>query len=320
MTPDRIYVVVALLASLMMLVGGASLLMLREAARRDLARRVQIVTGGGAFDDDDSARPLGSVIAGMLQNLGNAVRRGTQLYSDDDLASLEGMIAAAGYRPRQVLPIVLGVKVVMIVLVPVSAYVYCAVSGLAPLYRLAAVGMAVPLGLLLPDWILRILRGPYVNALRKGVSDALDLLVVCTEAGMGLESALDRVSREMRLSNRPMAAALVTLSDELRVLPDRKEALTNFGKRSGVEGIRRMSVMLAQTLQYGTPLGQALRAVAAELRRERMIRLEERAVRLPALMVFPLVFFILPSMFIIMGGIPLLGLLDLLAGVGGTGR
>ena len=317
MIPDRITMVVALLASLMVLVGGASLLMLREAARRDLARRVQSVTGGKALDDDDSTQSLGSMIAGMLRRLGNAVRRGTQLYSDNDLASLEGMIIAAGYRPQQVLPVVLGAKVVMIVVVPVSAYIYCAASGLTPIFRFGAAVMALPVGLLLPDWIMRILRGPYVNALRKGVADALDLLVVCTEAGMGLESALDRVAREMRLSNRPMAAALTTLSEELRVLPDRKEALTNFGNRSGVEGIRRMSVMLAQTLQYGTPLGQALRSVAAELRRERMIRLEERAVRLPALMVFPLVFFILPSLFIVMGAIPLLGLLDILAAAGG---
>lgn len=212
---------------------------------------------------------------------------------------------------------VLGAKVITGVLVPIVAYFYGATSGLSPLMHFVVVVASLPVGLLLPDWIIAFLRRPYRNALRKGVSDALDLLVVCTEAGMGLESALDHVARELRLANRPMAAALATLSDELRVLPDRKQALINFGKRSGVEGIRRMSVMLAQTLQYGTPLGQALRAVASELRRERMLRLEERAVRLPALMVFPLVFFILPSMFIVLGGIPMLGLLDLMT-AGGT--
>ena len=79
-----------------------------------------------------------------------------------------------------------------------------------------------------------------------------------------------------------MATALATLVDELRVLPDRRQAFANFGERSGVEGLRRMAAIIGQTLQYGTPLGQALRAVAGELRRERMTRLEAKAVRLPA--------------------------------------
>ncbi|MBS0561631.1 MAG: type II secretion system F family protein, partial [Proteobacteria bacterium] len=154
---------------------------------------------------------------------------------------------------------------------------------------------------------------PYVRALQRGVIDAIDLLVVCTEAGMGLEGALDTVSREMRHANPAMANALGTLLDELRVLPDRREALANFGARSPVDGLRRLATMLGQTLQYGTPLGQALRTVAGDLRRDRVIRLEERAVRLPAMLVFPLIAFIMPSVFIVMGGVPILRLLDMFA-------
>jgi tight adherence protein C len=177
--------------------------------------------------------------------------------------------------------------------------------------------IALPIGLLIPDWILGAIRRPYTRALRKGIADALDLLVVCTEAGMGLETALERVALEIRHSNPAMASALGTLLDELKVLPNRREALVNFGKRSGVDGIRRMATMLAQTLEYGTPLGQALRNVAGELRRERMARLEERAVRLPVLLVFPMIFLILPSLFIVMGGISFLKLLDTLNQMGG---
>ncbi len=156
------------------------------------------------------------------------------------------------------------------------------------------------------------MRRPYVKALQRGIADALDLLVVCAEAGMGLESAIEQVAREMRGSNRAMSSALSTLLDELKVLPDRREALTNFGKRSGVEGLRKTSAILAQTLQYGTPLGQALRAVANELRRDRAVRFEEKAVRLPALLVFPLILFILPCLFIVMGASAMMRVFDVL--------
>ena len=319
MTADQPQFIIALLAAVLVLVVLAAIVLLREASSKDVEARMKTVMSGARGGDDASDGYVGVTIAGLLERLGESVRRGTKLYSDDDLAAMEGMIAAAGLKPTQILPIVLGVKVIMMILVPVAAYIYTTASGYNLAIRIASVIMAVPGGLLLPDWIMRFLRRPYVSALQRGVGDSLDLLVICTEAGMGLESALEHVSREMRHSNRPMASALNSLLDELRVLPDRREALINFGRRTGVEGIRRMTAMLAQTLQYGTPLGQALRSVAGDLRRDRMIRLEERTARLPALLVFPLVFFIMPSMFIVMGGIPVLGLVDLLTSATGTG-
>jgi len=104
--------------------------------------------------------------------------------------------------------------------------------------------------------------------------------------------------------------ALSTLLDELRVLPDRREAFANFGRRSGVEAIRRLATMLGQTLNYGTPLADALRAVSADLRRERMLALEAKCARLPALLVLPLIIFIMPALFIVLAGSPVLRLLD----------
>ena len=104
------------------------------------------------------------------------------------------------------------------------------------------------------------------------------------------------------------------LLDELRVLPDRREAFANFGRRSGVESLRRLSTILGQTLQYGTPLGQALRSVAQDLRRERLVRMEERAIKLPVKLIFPLILFILPSLFIVLVGGSFIRLIDTLSG------
>jgi tight adherence protein C len=103
---------------------------------------------------------------------------------------------------------------------------------------------------------------------------------------------------------------LSQLLDELLVLPDRREAFTNFGRRSGVEGIRRLATMLGQTLQYGTPLAEALRAVSGDLRRERMVALEARCVKLPAMLVMPLLVFIMPALFIVLGASPVIRVLD----------
>jgi tight adherence protein C len=295
-----------------LLVGAAAALLLREAARQDLEMRVGAVASAGAGEAGAASAGLFSALAGLLGKIGNGVRGSTRFYSDEGLATLEAMIEAGGFRPKRLVPVILGAKVVLLFLVPLVAYAYCAIRGYSTTFRFMAVAIALPLGVLGPDWILRLLRIPYTKALRRGISDALDLLVVCTEAGMGLESALEEVARDMQQSNRPMANMLQRLLDELKVLPDRQQALNNFGKRSGVEGIRRMSTILVQTLQYGTSLGQAMRAVANELRRDRLIKLEEKAIRLPALLVFPLILFIMPSFFIVMAGSPILHLMDFL--------
>ena len=147
-----------------------------------------------------------------------------------------------------------------------------------------------------------LLRRRYMAALRRGIPDALDLLVVCSEAGMALESALEHVSVEIQHSNPPVAVALAKLLDELLVLPDRREAFRNFGDRTGIEGAKRLATMLGQAMQYGTPLSQVLRTIAVDLRRERINALETKAARLPVLLVMPLILFIMPSMFIVLAG------------------
>jgi tight adherence protein C len=162
--------------------------------------------------------------------------------------------------------------------------------------------LSLPIGMLGPDWVIGMLRKPYLNALRRGVPDALDLLVVCSESGMGIESALDRVAQEMHHSNVAMSVALKKLLDDMRILPDRRDAFRNFADRTGVDGARRVATMMAQSMQYGTPLSQALRTVAVDLRRERMVSLEGKAAKLPVMLTLPLILFIMPTLFIVLLG------------------
>jgi tight adherence protein C len=291
----------------------ATAVILREASSRDLRGRVQMVSNGNAIVI--AKRPDGPIagLGAMLRRVGDWIRDSGKMYSRKDIDLLASIIASAGYEPRRLLPLVLGGKLVFLV-VTIGGLVAYGIVTHAPVSRwgvMMALGM--PVGILVPEFILKFFRGRHAKALRRGIPDALDLLVVCTEAGLGLETAMEQVAKEMQASNRAISVAFTNFLGELRVLPDRRTAFQNFGDRSGVEGIRRMATVLAQTLQLGTPLGQALRNMAAELRRDRMVKLEERAVRLPGLLVFPLILCILPVLLITLVGPSLLSIADLLS-------
>nr|WP_255574998.1 type II secretion system F family protein [Caldovatus aquaticus] len=172
-------------------------------------------------------------------------------------------------------------------------------------------------GIFGPNWAVGFLRRPFQKKLQRGLPDALDLLVVCAEAGLGMETAIERVAREMQGTNTPIALEFTILLNELRMLPDRRQALERFAERSGIEGFRRLGSTLAQTMRYGTPLGQTLRVLAAEMRQERMLKMEEKAIRLPALLVLPLILFIMPSLFIALVGPSVLTIMETLGNLGG---
>lgn len=285
----------------LLLVGAASFLLNREAARRDLSRRIR---GLSRTDEDrgtaGGAPVLGGVI-GLLRQIGEALRR-RSIFSPPEVSQLEQAMAASGLPLGQAVPIFIGTKVVLLVLSPLAGLAIALLRGSEAQGILLSVAFGLIVGIMLPGWILKMVRKPYIKALQRGLPDSLDLLVVCAEAGLGLDSAVERVAVEMRASNAAVAREFGMLGQELRMLPDRREALKRLGERTGLDGFRRVSATLSQTFRYGTPLAQALRVLAAEMRQERMTRLEERAARLPALLVMPLILFIMPCLFIVLIG------------------
>ncbi|MDJ0391275.1 type II secretion system F family protein [Roseomonas sp. E05] len=278
---------------------AAALLLNMEARQRDLAARIRQVTRPSSTSPRRQAKamqPLGRA----LQQLGEVLRR-TALFSAKDLAELERAVAAAGFNPHRAVPTFLGTKLIAVILLPLLGWLLAEFSGGGQkIWLMPSAGLV--LGILAPGWVVAGLRRPYVAALSRGLPDALDLMVVCAEAGLGLDSAVERVAREMEFSNPAIAVELSLLGQELRMLPDRSAALMRLGERTGIESFQRLSATLSQTLRYGTPLAQALRVLAGEMRQERMVRLEERAARLPALLVLPLILFILPCLFIVLIG------------------
>jgi tight adherence protein C len=213
---------------------------------------------------------------------------------------LRTIVQSSGFNPHRALSIWIGVKVVSAVSFPLAALLFAEFRGMLLDSVVIFTLFGVVVGLMGPRLVLSFLRRKFSAAVRKGTPDAIDLLVVCSEAGMGLESAVERVAEEMDRSNPSMAWVLHNLLDDLRVLPNRRDAFDKLGMMS--DGLRRFGAMVSQSLQYGTPLSQALRAVAEELRRDAIVQLEKRAHELGAKLVIPMVLFLLPAMFIILGG------------------
>ncbi|HXH53247.1 MAG TPA: type II secretion system F family protein [Sphingomicrobium sp.] len=140
------------------------------------------------------------------------------------------------------------------------------------------------------------------NAVRKGLPDALDLLVICAEAGLTVDAAFGRVSKELGKAYPELGDEFGLTAIELGFLNERRQAFENLAQRVDLEAIRGVVTTMIQTEKYGTPLASALRVLSAEFRNERMMRAEEKAARLPAIMTVPLILFILPTLFIVILG------------------
>ena len=293
------WVVAASLLGLLLLVGLALVLLGAEADQADMSRRMDVVIRRQV----QVQRQLGLASKGadLLRRLGEVIR-GTALISERAMTDLEATVQAAGMNPNRFVTAFIGAKALMLVLVPLGAWLSASLAGLDLIYKLLMGFSGVVSGLLLPNFVLGFFRRPYSRQLRAGLPDALDLMVVCAEAGLGLETTVDRVASEMRPTNRPIGSEFAILAQELRLMPDRGKALERMGLRTGQEGFVRLGGTLRQTLRFGTPLSQSLRVLATEMRSERMIRFEERAAKLPAMLVLPLILFIMPSLFIVLIG------------------
>src|SRR5204863_4404634 len=197
---------------------------------------------------------------------------------------------------RMVLPIVFGIGIITLVYV----IDYFPLWGAFKKYGLVA-GTLI-LAYKAPDLWLKNKVQKRTHAIRKGLPDALDLLVICAEAGLTVDASFCRVARELGKAYPELGDEFALTSIELGFLTDRRLAFENLAKRIDLDSVRGVVTTMIQTEKYGTPLASALRVLSAEFRNERMMRAEEKAARLPAIMTVPLILFILPTLFIVILG------------------
>jgi tight adherence protein C len=182
----------------------------------------------------------------------------------------------------------------------------------APTIRLIILAGAGILGWHCPEVVLSRLATRRRTRLENGMPDAFDLLVICTQAGLSLDHAIEQVGQFLRPCNTEVAKEFAATATEMRVLPVRTQALENLAGRTGIASLRSMVVTLNQSIKFGT---ESLKILAAEMRIDRLARFEERAARLPVLLTLPLMIFVLPSLMVIIGTPLVLRTLDALGRV-----
>ena len=271
--------------------------------RSRMIRRIQMQVIAQARPEGNQAQDVRTRILERFDNFARAL--GVRVLTDTlERGRLAKLMAEAGLRRTPVeygiaIKTVAGIAMALagVFLVPV---VFPSLPDiLATVSGIAGGGLA---GWRLPDLVLSQMATWRQDRIDKGIPDALDLLVVCAEAGLALETAMDRIGNEMKNSHPHLAEELLMTSAEIRLLPERVQALENFAVRTGVMSARVIATTLSQTLRYGTPLSQALRILANEMRTNRLLVFEAKAGKLPVVLTVPMILFILPCIFFVVGG------------------
>ncbi len=243
-----------------------------------------------------------------------AVRR-LSLMTGSKAREIQVKLSRAGIRSRDALPVFLFLQLVLpAALGGVAAMLvfWGELWALEPYAKLAVCVAAAASGIMLPELYVKNAADKRRQKLSRALPDALDLMVICAESGLNLDSALVRVAREIEANETELAQELELTAIELGFLSDRRQALANLETRTGLASIGALVSTLAQSERYGTPLAQSLRVLAREMRDERMMKAEEKAARLPATLTVPMVVFILPSLFVVLIGPAALSSIDAL--------
>jgi tight adherence protein C len=213
-------------------------------------------------------------------------------------------LAKAGWRSRDAVTIFLTLRLAAPLLLAITAYELAPalMPHLTGTHRLFAAMAGLAAGAYLPKMLLKNAIQKRQGKIHKGLADGLDLFVICAEAGLSLDAAVTRVAREIGPSAPELADELGLTAIELGFLPDRREALLNLSRRVDTTQVRGLVNTLVQTEKYGTPLAQALRSLAGEFRDTRMMKAEEKAARLPAILTVPMIIFVLPPLFVVLIG------------------
>jgi len=229
-----------------------------------------------------------------------------KMLQDSQVKQIEQKLAQAGIRDKQwAVAVVFARLVAPIVLGALGALVIYAIDYFpdwSSFKKFGAFAIMVGAGYKGPDIFIQNLISKRTDAVRKGLPDALDLLVICAEAGLTVDAAFERVSRELGRAYPELGDEFSLTAIELSFLTERRMAFENLAWRVDLDAVKGVVTTMIQTERYGTPLASALRVLSAEFRNERMMRAEEKAARLPAIMTVPLILFILPTLFVVILG------------------
>jgi len=272
-----------------LLIGSAGLLL--------FYREVMLKRISEAINPHPKQKKLISAIKETGSSIGNVVERFEHVVpkSEQEKSIIKQRLARAGYRNESAVRVFYGSKVVT----PIVLSLVALVSGLANLGPFLVYLVTLGGGFLAPDfWLDRRIKKRQ-KRIQKGLPDVLDLLVICMEAGLSLDQATSRTAQELLKSHPDLSNELGIVVLEQRAGRARSEAWKSMADRTDVEGLRNLVSMLVQTEQFGTSIAKMLRVHSDTLRTQRVQMVEEMAAKTSVKLVFPLVFFIFPSLFLV---------------------
>lgn len=297
----------ALLALMLLFIGGLLLILAAMTSQSDvLARRVDQVKAISA-----QGRPTAKHRAELSSERHQPLE--SESLTPGEQRQIVRSLTPLGVPVARAVQAFILIRVAAVLVFALGVYLSPLAASGGP-RAMVFVAIGAILGWFAPLYVIRRMMNNHSEAVSHGLPDALELLAVCVEAGLSLENALQRVSRELMASHPALASELSLTWAEIIILPSREKALLNMADRLDLPSVRSVVGTLAQTMRFGTPLAHSLRVVSSDLRNEQMTKMEERANRLPAMMTIPVMLFIMPTIFLVVGGPAALKVIDAMSG------
>jgi tight adherence protein C len=272
------------------------------AERRKLVEKLKTAgEEGGLYWEDTGSTSLSNVQTGPMSNFLNAIGMKFKIRDTKDATAIKLKFLRAGFRRTNVSTVFWGTKVLLAVTFPIVFLVLVTMlfQALEVQYVFLTAVFFIFLGLAVPDTWLRIKTSRRKERITKAFPDALDLLVVCVEAGMGLDAAFNRVGKELGLNHPDLSEEFKLMNLELRAGKPRRLALRNMAERTDIDDVTSLVTVLLQTDRFGTSIAKSLRVFSDSFRTARFQRAEEIAAKMGTKLIFPLALCIFPSLFVV---------------------
>ena len=289
---------IALLAIVVVAAAGLVMFALRPAGldQADMRRRLK-TSAAGVAAPSGSPTLINDTSGSLWRSSSSRSKAAGLSLKDSEGEALAEKLMLAGYVDPYAVRVFVLIKTGMIIVLPMTAYLLMLFIGLpSPTTLYIIIGIAATIGMFAPNYFVGRKVAERQKEILNGFPDALDLMLVCVDAGLGIDASFSRVGAEITTSHPLLAELLAIVSLELRAGRTRDVALRNLARRTGLAELVSFVTLLNQSAKLGSSVSQALRIYASEMRESRRMRAEEKAARLPVLLSVPLVAFLLPTM------------------------
>ena len=286
-----VFAIVSFLVAFLLIATGGVLIFYRDTIQERITAALYPRTKKRSLST--TLEETRNVIGGVVEHFERVLPR-----SQAEIGVLQQRLVRAGYRKDGAAKIFYGAKVI----VPVALCIVALVTGIGRTSPLFVYTAALGVGFLAPDFWLGRQISKRQASLRRGLPDVLDMLIICIEAGLSLDQATARTAEELHIAQPALSDEFGIVALEQRAGRPRAEAWKHLAERTDVDVIRNLVSMLVQAEQFGTSIGKTLRVHSETLRTKRVQEIEEKAAKLSVKLIFPLVLFIFPSLFVVVLG------------------